>query len=257
MDLPVLLSSSLFFSCTRPTSPAWHGADRATWQQIRDGLEAERAARPRNPWAAGVSMTMREPRSGRTVDGRGAIAVAPGRALRMILVGAAGGTMLDAWVTRTSWRIAVPPSDLVRRGGVEEPADLPIGFLRWSFFRPLEGILFGGSAQEGGRTFLLRDTDSVLEVRLRTCDRGELIVTTRRARGRTERIEECKAPAGDTSDPSRRSSAPVGAPRDGDWVRYEDEVSGLHIDLTFASAAGEPPDEDAFRDPDRTTEVGP
>lgn len=178
---------------------------------------------------------MREPRSGQAVEGRGAIAVAPGRALRMILLGAAGSTMLDAWVTRDKWRIAVPLAGMVRRGDLQDPRELPVGFLRWSFFRPLEGTLFAGSLQRGRVLFVLRDNDAVLEVRLRACDRGELTTTTRRAHGRAERLEECRASS---------------AVRSGDWVRYEDEVSGLSVDLTIESVTQEPPEEDAFRDPD-------
>jgi hypothetical protein len=179
-------------------------------------------------------MSMREPHNGRVVDGRGAIAVAPGQALRMILVGAAGATLLDAWMTGERWRIAVPPTDLVRQGGREAPDELPVGFLRWLFFRPVEGTLFAGSLQSGHMLFMLRDDDAVLEVRLRACDRGELVTTTRREHGHTERLEECRASSG---------------PRPGDWVRYEDERSGLQVALTIESVAEAPPDAGAFRDP--------
>jgi len=188
---------------------------------------------------------MREPRTGHSVDGRGAIAVAPGRALRMILVGAAGATMLDSWVTPDRWRIAVPPAGVLRRGDDEasrgeqrlahEPTDLPVGFLRWLFFRPLAGTLFGGSVQPGRVLFLLRDEDAVIEVRLGACPGGELAMTTRRSHGRAERLDECRASTGATP---------------GDWVRYEDEKSGLTVDLKIESVARQPPDEDAFRDPD-------
>jgi hypothetical protein len=238
-NVPFFFTSwAILAACTKPVLVARRGADAPTWQTIRQVLDAERAGRPRRAWAAGMKMTMSEPHSGRTIDGRGAIAVAPGQAVRMILVGAAGTTMLDAWVTPARWRVAVPVAALIRRGRAEEPTDLPIGFLRWSFFRPLGGTLFAGSLEPGGMVFLLRDDDAVLEVRLRSCDRGKLTMTTRRARGRAERIEECRAAQG-------------GVPRPGDWVRYEDEVSRLRVDLAFESAAPEPPDEDAFRDPDR------
>jgi hypothetical protein len=183
-------------------------------------------------------MAMVESRSGHAVDGRGAIAVAPGRALRMVLVGAAGTTMLDAWMTPHKWRIAVPPANVVRRGDDgKEPSELPVGFLRWSFFRPLEGTLVAGSPQVGGMLFVLRDDEAVLEVRVRPCDRGELTMTTRHAAGRTERLDECRASS---------------TPRQGDWVRYEDQSSGLRVDLTLESVAEELPDEEAFRDPDGT-----
>ena len=232
-----------FLSSSSCAPPAWQNPDPATWRALRLALEHRQEALPAHPWAAGIDVTMRDPRSGRSVDGRGAIAVAPGRALRMILVGAAGATILDAWVTPNRWRIAVPPAGVLRRGAttehakedVEEPNDLPVGFLRWLFFRPLAGQLFGGSFAPGGVLFLLRDADAVLEVRLGTCARGERTTTTRRARGRTERLDECRA---------SRDVSP------GDWVRYEDQRSGLAVDLTIESISAGSPEEGAFRDPD-------
>ena len=65
----------------------------------RESWPSRRLSQPQAPWSAGLRITMREPGSGRVIDGRGAIAVEPGQAVRMILTGAAGATMLDAWVT--------------------------------------------------------------------------------------------------------------------------------------------------------------
>jgi hypothetical protein len=178
---------------------------------------------------------MRQPRGGRVLDARGGIAIAPGRALRMILVAGAGATMLDAWVTRDRWRIAVPPAGLVRRGGGGDPGDLPVGFLRWWFFRPLEGTLFAASRSAGTArgedVFLLRDDDgAAIEVRAGPCLR-----VNRRRNARTERVDECMARA---------------LPGPGDHVHYEDESSGLSVDLQLESLATAPPDDEAFRDPD-------
>jgi hypothetical protein len=211
------------------------GVDQATWQRLRDALANERASRPTSPWAAGLRMTLHEPRSGQTVDGRGAIAVAPGRALRMILVGPAGMTTLDAWVTPERWRLDIPPAGRLRRGAADAPAGLPVAFLRWLFFRPLEGTLFGGSQQGGRVRFLIRDGDAVLEVDVGSCDRGELAVTTRRSHGRSERLEECRA---------------ASVPTPGDRVRYRDEATGLGVELELESVAREAPAPDAFVDPD-------
>jgi hypothetical protein len=235
MELAVLLCSWVLVSCARSAVATWQGADAVTWHQIQQLLETERQARPRNPWGAGVSMVMSDRRSERAVDGRGGIAVAPGRAMRMILVGAAGSTMLDAWVTRDQWRIAVPLAGIVRRGGLQEPDELPVGFLRWSFFRPLGGTLFGGSLRDGRVMFLLRDGEAVLEVRIGACDRGKLTAVTRRARGRAERMAECRE--------SRNA-------RPGDWVRYADEPRGMSVDITIESVTKDPPEEAAFSDPD-------
>jgi hypothetical protein len=154
----------------------------------------------------------------------------------MILVGGAGSTMLDAWVTPDRWRLAVPPVHLVRRGGAENPPDLPVGFLRWWFFTPLEGTLFAGvEMRDDGDLWLVRDGDAVIELRVGRCERGELRTVSRRAQGRTERVEECRERA---------------VPRPGDWVRYRDEASGLRVDLVVESVSDALPEEEAFRDPD-------
>jgi hypothetical protein len=153
----------------------------------------------------------------------------------MILVGPAGMTMLDAWVTPERWRLHIPPTGLLRRGAADDPTGLPVAFLRWLFFRPLDGTLFGGSRQDGHVRFLIRDGDAVLEVDVGSCDRGELAVTTRRSRGRAERLEECRAGS---------------APTPGDRVRYRDEATGLGVALAFESVAHGPPASAAFVDPD-------
>lgn len=248
MNQPALLSLLVFASCATRI-PSWQHADPETWQSLRQYLEAERAARPRQPWTAQVSVWLREPQSGRVVDGRGAMAVAPGRALRMILVGAAGETMLDAWVTTDRWRVAVPLAGQVRRGqgsseerDREDARDLPVGFLRWLFFTTLRGTLFAGKRERDDVLLMLRDREAVLEVRLGTCDRGRLATTTRRVRGRVERLDECRASS---------------VPQPGDWARYRDEGTRLQVDLSIESVASQPPDDLAFRDPDAGGEVAP
>jgi hypothetical protein len=152
----------------------------------------------------------------------------------MILVAAAGTTVLDAWVTPDRWRIAVPPLSLIRRGGSDEPRELPVGFLRWWFFRPLQGTLFAAqhTAGAGGleSLFLLRERDAVVELRVARCLR-----VRRRSGRRSERVDECASPA---------------PPQPGDRVEYEDELSGLVVQLVLESLAEEAPEEDAFVDPD-------
>ncbi len=233
----VSLASLGFVSCVpQPPPPTpWPSATSRTWPGLRHALDAERASRPADAWAAGLRITMGDPVSGRVVDGRGAIAVAPGRAVRMILVGGAGSTVLDAWVTPARWRIAVPPLDLVRRGTLGAPRDMPIGFLRWWFLTPLAGTLFAAAVVDGGTSFLLRDGSAVVELRRDACGRGSLLAATRRAPGTVERVAECRERA---------------APRPGDWARYADEVRGLHVDVVLESVASSPPDAAAFVDPD-------
>jgi hypothetical protein len=152
----------------------------------------------------------------------------------MVLVGAAGATMLDAWVTSTRWRVAIPPLDLVRRGGVDEPRDMPVGFLRWWFLTPLRGTLIAAAVVDSGALWVLREGDAVVELRELPCERG-CLQATRRALGHAETVEEChEAPA----------------PTPGDSARYVDEVSGLKVDLHLESIAQSPPQGEAFDDPD-------
>ena len=111
----------------------------------------------------------------------------------MILVGVAGATMLDAWVTPHQWRVAVPALGLVRRGAEQAPGDLPIRFLRWWFFTPMGGRLFAATFDGGRPLWLLRDGEAVVELRAGACDRGRRLVAARREQGRTESVDECRA----------------------------------------------------------------
>ncbi len=232
------LAPVLALSCSPPPAPAvppLPPLDPRDEASLRGSLESERAARPIAPWSGVLRFSMREPRSGRKVDGRGAIAVSPGQAVRMILVGGPGSTLLDAWVAGNRWRISVPPLGVVRRGGADEPADLPVGFLRWWFLAPLTGTLSGGEVTSAGPAWLLRDGQVVVELRSGSCTGGHLLSALRRVAGHTERVEECRLASG---------------PGPGDSARYTDESSGLRVDTELESVGAGPPDGDAFRDPD-------
>jgi len=231
----LLAGLALCVSCAAPPRPVWLQADASEWPALQQGFLKQRDKRPRDPWAAVIRVTMREPRTGRVVDGRGAIAVAPGRAVRLILVGGAGFTLLDAWVARDKWRIAVPPIEVVRRGGAsDDPDDLPVGFLRWWFFTPLGGTLFAATRTDSSARWLLRDEGAVVDLLQTQCPEGRLLTVTRRAHGRSEVVRECGAP-------TRRA---------GDWVEYRDGPSGLGIRLVVESVADRPPQDEAFGNPD-------
>ena len=230
--------ATLAMACAPVHAAPWVHPTAAEWTRATATLSDLRAGTPRAPFVVTMSTTLRDPRTGRVVDGRGAMAVAPGEAVRMILVGAAGATLLDAWVTRARWRIAVPPIDYVRRGGAEDPVDLPVGFLRWWFFAPFEGTLFAASVRPAGILWLLRRADAVVELRLGACPSGGLrLAATRRHAGRAEDVDEC-------------SPSPHGGPAAGDVVRYVDESSGLRVEIAVESVGAAPADGEAFRDPD-------
>jgi hypothetical protein len=230
-----LLASAMGFSC----APSWPAPDPVTWPGFAAALEHERARRPSAPWAATVRFQLFEPVSGRTIDGRGGIATAPGSAMRMILVGGPGSTVLDAWITRDHWRIAVPAAGIVRRGGASDrPLDLPVGFLRWWFIAPLAGALVAAKAVPPGDAWLLRDGDAEVTLRSGPCGGDHLrhlLDATRRERGRKERVFECRI--SDALSP-------------GDRAAYVDQSSGLAVGMEIESVASTPPEADAFRDPD-------
>jgi hypothetical protein len=225
----------LLASCAAPHPDAWSPATPASWSASQARLAALRET-PREPWAGEVLVRWREPRTGQTVVGQGGIGVAPGRAVRMILAGGPGATMLDAWITPEQWRVAVPPLGIVRRGGRDEPPDVPVAFLRWWFFHPLEGRLVAATARPPAG-WLLRDDDAVIEVREQACGRGVGLEVTRRERdaGHVDSLAVCRH---------------AGPPSPGDHVTYEDRTTGLGIALTLETLAAGPPMAEAFADPD-------
>jgi hypothetical protein len=220
-------------SCVVAPPRPWVHPSAAELASAAARLERLRAAEETAPYVESIVTTLRDPRSGRVIDGRGAIAVAPGQAVRMILVGGAGATLLDAWVTRSRWRIAVPPLQMVRRGGADDPPELPVGFLRWWFIAGLEGTMFAASPD--GTLLLLRDGEAVVELRLGACAAGRRVSATRRLQGRSERVEQCR---------------PIERPGAGDEVEYVDLTRGLRVGVRVESVGAAPPDGDAFRDPD-------
>jgi hypothetical protein len=218
-------------------APWVHPTDEQ-WRQARAALENLKASAPRTPYVATIATTLRDARSGRTFDGRGAIAIAPGEAVRMILVGGAGATLLDAWVTKQNWRVAVPPLDVVRRGGPENPRGLPVGFLRWWFVSPFDGTLFAAAVGPSRELWLLRDRDAVIDLRMTSSNGKAHVTAIRRLPGQAERIDEYGTGA-----------SPLVAAA-GDRVAYVDETTGLRVTLAVESIAPGPPDSEAFKNPD-------
>jgi hypothetical protein len=231
--------AALVASAPCACAPSWPPPDAATWPGFEAALAHERDRHPAAPWAATVRFQLFEPSSGQVIEGRGGLAIAPGSALRMILVGGAGSTIVDAWITRERWRVAVPPARLVRRGGSgDHPRDLPVDFLRWWFVAPLSGTLVAAKAAPGGDDWLLRDGDAMVSLRSGLCGKDNLrhlLEAARREQGRKEHVFECR-------------SADV--PAAGDRAGYVDQSSGLAVGVVIESVASAPPEADAFRDPD-------
>jgi hypothetical protein len=123
------------------------------------------------PYSMNVTLELEQKQLQKRMRARGAVAVMPPHALRMILLGPGGTTALDLWVCGEEFRFAVPAIDLERRGDANTPRSelrgLPVDFLRWWFLRPLGGQLLSFFEQPGGsRRFVLRDDAHVVDLRL-------------------------------------------------------------------------------------------
>ncbi len=213
---------------------------QAAWTRARTDLAELRQNVVDKPYVEVIRVAVREPRSGRVLEGRGAVAVDPHRAMRMILLGPGGRTALDVWVTRERWRFSIPALDTIRRGSTKTKVDeLPIGFFHWWFLEPLEGRLLTIDDSPGGRTYVLRDDDATVFLRQLVTQPGarKHFIATRRtgpgdARDRLEWVARSLRPG------------------PGDRARYKQEVTGLEVEVLVESVSSDPPDAAAFLDPD-------
>lgn len=214
-------------------APPVPNVGQAEWTLSRERLGRMRRELPRRPYVGRVKIGVVDPRTGKLYQARGAVAVSPDRAARLVLLGPGGTTAIDVWVTRDRYRLSIPSIQLERRGGVdlEGARGLPVGFLRWWFVSPLEGKLVLARSSKQESVFLLRDRGAT--VTLRTD--GERFVAIRREAGRLEGLEW-----------SGRGLTP----RAGARGRYIDGERGLRVDVLVEEVLAEEPDPEAFLDPD-------
>jgi hypothetical protein len=212
---------------------------QAEWDSARIWLAALRAGEPKTPFGAVVRVTLREPYTRKTFEARGALAVDPHRALRMILVGPGGATAIDVWATKEQWRFEVPAASVLRRGGSEDDPSLPMGFFRWWFLGPTDGRLLtsvaprhseNGSAQR----LVLREGGATIDLTDRRREGRHLLSASRLAADGVDRIE------------FEGASFAMGK---GDHATYDEESSGVHVEVTVEAPA-DAPDPEAFTDPD-------
>jgi len=207
----------------------------ADWRRGLDRLAALRRA------AAGarterLALSLREPRTGRVLQARGAVAIAPPGALRMILLGPGGTTALDLWMAGERYRFAVPAIELTRRGDLGGPRaerrGLPVDFLGWWLLRPAGGALLWTGRAPGGDRFVLRDGGAVVD--LVAFDDGRL-EARRTTWADGKRVDD------ETVEAGAMGCAPV---------RYHQGSTGLDVTVTCeGEALGEPPAR-ALADPD-------
>jgi hypothetical protein len=203
------------------------------WSIALDRLARIRRNRPDKPYVERVRLSIGDPRTGRQYQARGAVAVSPGRAARMILIGPGGTTALDVWVTKDRFRFAVPALKLEKRGGTD-PASakgLPIGMLRWWFLSPLAGRLLLARSTPAESAWILRDGAATVTVR----SDGQRFVALRREGETLEGIDWVSRGL---------------VPQAGEHGRYLDGRFGLRVDVVVEEVLTTEPDPDAFTDPD-------
>jgi hypothetical protein len=232
-----------------PAVPALAPLDTATWRVARARLAALRArargggARAGEPRTIRLALRLREPFTRRLMTARGAVAMAPPDALRMILLGPGGTTALDFWLDGDRFRFAVPAIDLMRRGDASTPRaamrGLPVDFLRWWLLRPAEGTLLWYEREPAMDHFVLRDGDAIVD--LRVDDDGR--IAARRGTWTKD--------AGEGGPARRLDVESVEAERAGcGEVRYRQLSTGLDIAITCEGEEPHPPSPRAFEDPD-------
>lgn len=232
-------SSSLRGAYQVPTLDEWSHARRRL-SEIRAKLGRSK------PHTRRLALKLREPFTGRLMEARGAVALAPPSALRMILLGPGGTTALDLWVKGDRYRFSIPAIDLLRRGDTSSPASreesrgLPVDFLKWWLLRPADGTLLWHERTERADHFVLRDRASIIH--LCVADGGALLAR------RTTWADDPKDP-GDRriADEETVIAASAGcAP-----VRYTQALTGLEIAVTCEGEETErEPSPRAFEDPD-------
>jgi hypothetical protein len=228
----------------------------ADWQEAHARLALLRASAPEHAYGIVIRVSLRARKSGQVFVARGALAVDPHRALRMILLGPGGGTALDAWVTPAAYRLELPALGVLRRGGVSPEPGLPIDFFRWWFLSPLDGRLLASSprsgrveeggrrveeggreevSSKGGRWFILRRGAATVILEDAERPGGLEIVATERRPGALEHLA---------------FQGLALAPHSGDRTEYEEARTGVRAEVVVESVDATEPEPVAFLDPD-------
>jgi hypothetical protein len=221
--MTALATGLVWLACLGVTLPPYD-VTQTQWEDGLVRLAAMRATFPTQPNTRSVTVSFFEPRSRRRFEGRGAVGVDPGKAMRMILIGPAGEPALDVLVTRDHWRMVVPAIGMKRSGGAESPPGLPIGFFRAWFVAPL-----GGRPLALGRNgeLIVRDVAGGTLSIAPTADGAHV---ARRDGPRSEELTYARSPSGERA-------------------HYVDHTTRLEIDVTTDLPQAQPPDPAAFVDP--------
>ena len=231
-----VLSLSLLSACQPaavPTASLPPGAAGiAAWKQARSELRALRQRfASRDAYTMNLTLSLGHAQVGRRIRARGAVAVAPPHAMRMILLGPGGTTAFDLWVCRDRFRLAIPALGLERRGDASSPPELmqgmPVSFLRWWFLEPLGGSLLAFDDGAQGRRYVLSDGGPILHVEPLV---GDALRVRRRVVGDEERMQVDGADCG--------------------VVHYQQRSTGVDIEVECEQREQRSPPPAAFADPD-------
>jgi len=178
-----------------------------------------------------VTLEIEQPLMAGRMRARGAIAVAPPNALRMILLGPGGTTALDLWVCGDQFRFEIPALDLVRRGDARTPRTelrgLPVDFLRWWLLDPFGGqLLTVQKAPDGSHRYYRRSDERVARFDYAG---GDLSAARGLANDREEVVAEPGACA---------------------VVKYSQRAIGLEVEVRCEKIVSTTPPARAFADPD-------
>jgi hypothetical protein len=214
----------------------------ASWRAAKTKLATLReASRGQGARTLRLLLLLREPYTGKSMQARGAAALAPPENLRMILVGPGGTTALDLWIADDKFRFEVPAVGIVREGDRTTPAiqkrGLPIDFLRWWMLRPAEGELLFHEVEPDAERFVLRDGRAIVDLHVH-------------ADGRMDARRREHAQLADGSllliDDESVEADKLGCGQ----VHYHQQTTGLDIHVTCEGVEPIAPDPRAFDRPE-------
>ena len=245
--LAALFLAALASACAAPSAKVPR-VTQHEWTDARRALAELRRRVPKKPFVQIVHVSMSEPHTGRVVQARGAVAIDPHHAMRLVLLGPGGATALDVWVTEDAWRFAVPALNIVRHSKPGDPsadaaAGFPIEFFRWWFLEPLDGRLLYAEKS--------RDRNDPILFRTFVLANGENTITLKALYGPTRRAflasrRDMRAPGVD----HLLWGAHAFAPGPGEGATYKQGKSGFEVEIGVEEISADPPDATAFLDPD-------
>jgi hypothetical protein len=246
-QLAALSCAALLSACAAPVAKI-PVVTQHEWSDARRALAELRRRVPRKPFVEIVRVSMREPNTGRVLQARGAVAVDPHRAVRLVLLGPGGATALDVWVTEDAWRFSVPALNIVRHSKVgdsssDAAAGFPVEFFRWWFLEPLDGrLLYAERAHDEHdpilfRTFVLANGETTVTLKALYGPQRRAFLASRRDM-RNHMVDHLIW------------GAHGFAPGPGEEATYKQGKSGFQVEIGVEEISQDPPDQTAFIDPD-------